>query len=159
MDLMGLGVVLLALALLVWAILWFARKHYEDQSRWENEDFVQLALRYESYIERLEKERKFPDLMAKLIEASNANTKAVDLMEHTLNQLVLRQVGFQDRATRQYQTGERPEPVTVGNRTVLKPGPTTRMESGEEGFVDETSGKVEPLHEPTPRELAATPPT
>lgn len=151
----------LAILGVVWITMRFCLQTATEYAQMENSDFRVLVDQYRKIID----EATTADSMAKkndertlqIIEAINLNTKSLSMVESALNQLVLRQVGFNDRTSeRQRMVGEEMPPTRVGNRLVVRPTPTTRTPAGAEGFVDETSGEVKPLEERTPRDLAAT---
>lgn len=155
------AVILMAVVLLVWAVLWFAHRTWEKAMDFENQDFAAITSRYEKLLDAVLSERALTEKIPAVIEATNLNTKSLDLLEKAVNQLILRSDRFVDRTThRQTMVGEEATETRVGNRVVIgAPSPTTRTESGEEGFVDATTGKVVPVAPPTPREIAAMPPT
>lgn len=149
------------LAATVWTTMRFCLKTSIEYAQMENADFRVLIDRYHSLLEDATTAKKMAakndERMLAIVEAMNLNTKSLSLVESALNQLVLRQVGFNDRTSeRQRMVGEEMPPTRVGNRLVVRPTPTTRTPAGAEGFVDETSGEVKPLEERTPRDLAAT---
>ena len=148
------------LAATVWTTMRFCLKTSIEYAQMENADFRVLIDRYHSLLEDATTAKKMAakndERMLAIVEAMNLNTKSLSLVESALNQLVLRQVGFQDRTERQKMVGEETPPTRVGNRIVVGAAPTTRTPSGAEGFVDETTGEVKPLEPKTPRELAAT---
>lgn len=137
---------------------WFCLRTFQFCYRQENADFRDLVERYRETLKDSATAASNETKILALIEATNLNTKSLDLVEKALNQMVLRySTGIVDRTNeRKTQVGEE----RIANRTILsRPTPTTTTADGREGFVDATTGKVEPVAPKTPRELAATEPT
>ena len=100
-------------------------------------------------------EKRAAELVPQMVEALNLNTKSLSAVEQALHQLVLQTYRSPAKRERETQVGEEPLATTFGARMLV----TTRLESGEEGFVDEATGKPMPSEPRSARALAATDPT
>jgi hypothetical protein len=141
--------------------IWLAAKMALFYAGLENKNFLSLIEHYEKVLGEAAMEKKASALIPQIVECLNLNTSSIDRVEKTLGQLALRQASFVTRLSeKQTQVGEESPVSRLGNMTIAGARlPTTRTDSGAEGFVDETDGLVKPILPPTAREIAAMPPT